>query len=74
LRGGDAEVGRGRGRGANSERTYESLRIAARIVLHYYMRGGGDDARKLLWEKGKSSGGGYIRSIKSPRNYPLCIA
>lgn len=34
----EEERGRGRG-GASSERTYESLRTVAQIVLHYYVRG-----------------------------------
>lgn len=67
-----AEVG-GRGREASSGRTYESLRIAARIVLHYYMRGEGDEAEKVLRRGGRGRTG-YVRSIKPPRNYPLCIA
>ena len=46
-------MGRGRGRGANSERTYESLRIAARIVLHYYMRGGWRRCEEVTVGEGK---------------------
>jgi len=87
----------GGGRGASLWRTYESLRTAAQIVLHYYVRGGGEGEggereRERERERGRERGGamgpakeataarwiredgGYVRSIKPPRNYPLCIA
>jgi len=53
---------------ASSGRTYESLRTAAQIVLHYYVRGGERADDETAGE------GVYIRSIRPPRNYPLCIA
>jgi len=51
----------GRARGASSGRTYESLRTAARIVLHYYMRGGGGEEATEGEER--AAAGEWIRKI-----------